>query len=478
MRSIRRSLAKWLVLWLSLLWATSGVGVYSVLRSNFESNLDRNLETLADKARIADQRDGGITVRFVPVGFAFPTTNPDVPLFEPGSNFFYQAWDASSGRMVAQSNNLGSEPLSWRNVESGQRMFWNDYLPGVGAIRSVGLKMSRRPFGGREPVRLNLVVANDRVFVDGRLGLLVMTLVIASVFGAITTWIVVRSVVNRGLSPLEDLGNQLIAMDPQHLQLQYFSEDLPVELQPVSRALLKLVERMDESFERERRFSGDVAHEFRTPIAELRAMAEVAIRWPHRASADDYREMLSISMKMEEAIEVLLELSRVEGGSAVTELSPLPLQAEILKCWDSYSDRAAAKDIVLYCDVAESDIIHANAGMLEMILKNLLENAVEYSPAGEKIVVSLELKGDQTGWLAIENLATNLESADVEHLFERFWRSDDSRTGVKHTGLGLSLAYSCAQTMGMELKASLNDTRELTIRLGCFTVEELKKEAG
>ncbi len=470
MRSIRQSLAKWLVLWISLLWAISGVGIYSVQKSNLESNLDRNLETLADKARVGDLSDGRTALRFVPIGFAFPATDPGVPLFEPGSNFFFQAWDASSGRMVAQSNNLSTEPLQWRNVGDGERLFWNDQLSGVGAIRSIGLHLRRGPAQGRGAVRLNLVVANDRAFLDARLKQLVVTLLIASLCGVFTTWIIVRTVVERGLSPLNELGNQLSAVDPQHLRLQLSSEHLPVELQPVSRALTNLIERMEEGFERERRFSGDVAHEFRTPIAELRAMAEVAMRWPHRASADDYQEVLSISVQMEEVIEALLELSRVEGGAVTKALSPIPLQAEILRCWEPYSERAAAKHIELFCDVAEAVVINANAGMLNLILKNLLENAVEYSPEGERIVVSLELHGDQTGWLAIENLASNLQFPDVEHLFERFWRGDDSRTGVRHTGLGLSLAYSCARTMGMELLASLSDTRELTIRMGTLTL--------
>ena len=457
MRSIRQSLAKWLVLWISLLWAISGFGIYSVLKSNFETNLDRNLETLADKARIVDEKDGGITIRFGPIGFAFPSTNPGVPLFEPGSNFFFQAWDANSGRMVAQSQNLSADPLPWRNVDEGQRLFWNDELSGVGA---------------REAVRLNLVVANDRAFVDGRLGQLVVTLLIASLCGVATTWIIVRTLVKKGLSPLDELGRQLSAVEPQNLQLGTLSDGLPVELQPVSRALMELVERMEEGFERERRFSGDVAHEFRTPIAELRAMAEVAIRWPHRASPDDYLEVLSISLQMEEVIEALLKLSRVEGGSVLENLAPVALQGAILKCWEPYSERAAEKHIELFCDVAKSVVINANVGMLDLILKNLLENAVEYSPEGEQILVSLELQGEQTCWLTVENLATNLEFGDIEHLFERFWRGDNSRTSVRHTGLGLSLAYSCARTMGMELSASLSDARELTIRLGLLTVTE------
>jgi len=443
-----------------------------VLKGDLEANLDRNLELLADKARLVEQRGGGVTLRFVPVGFTFPTTNPDVPLFKPGSNFFYQAWDANSGRMVAKSDNLSTDPLPWRSVEDQERLFWNDQMPGVGSIRALGLQMRRGPSKGREAVRLNLVVANNRAFVDIRSRQLVVTLLIASLCGVFTTWFIVRSGVNRGLSPLNDLGNQLSGVEPQNIRLRVLSEEMPVELQPVSRALMELVERMEKGFERERRFSGDVAHEFRTPIAELRAMAEVAIRWPHRASVDDYQDVLAISVRMEEMIEALLELSRVEGGSVMKDLSPVPLQAAILKCWEPYSEKAAAKHLELFCDVVDSVVVHANAGMLDLILKNLLENAVEYSPEGEQIVASLEMQGDQSAWFAIENLAVNLQFTDVDHLFERFWRGDDSRSNVRHTGLGLSLAYSCARTMGMELVASLSDTRELTIRLGRLTVEE------
>jgi len=472
--SIRQSLAKWLVLWISLLWAFSGVGIYLALKRNLESNLDRNLEIVADKARILDQRDGSFMVKFFPTGIAFPTTNPGVPLFEPGSNFYYQAWDTNSGRLVAESNNLSTESLSWRSIEGDERLFWNDRMSDGSVFRSLGLQIRRGPAKGRKAVRLNLVVANNRAYVDVRIRHLVVILLTTSIAGLIITWLIVRTVVNRGLSPLYEMGDRLSSVEPQNLELRVMSDGLPVELQPVSRALIKLVERMEEGFERERRFSGDVAHEFRTPIAELRAMAEVAIRWPHRASPDDYQEVLSISLQMEEVIEALLELSRVEGGSVAKGLSPVLLQAEILKCWEPYSEKAASKHIELFCDVAESTVINANAGMLDLILKNLLENAVEYSPEGEQIVVSLEQESDNTYWLTVENLAINLQFGDVEHLFERFWRGDDSRTGVRHTGLGLSLSDSCARTMGMELIASLSDARELTIRLGRLVVANVE----
>jgi len=126
----------------------------------------------------------------------------------------------------------------------------------------------------------------------------------------------VANVVKRGLTPLREISAQVSALDAKSLHQQIRLDDDVLELTPVITQLNKLLGRLDDSFHREKRFSGDVAHELRTPVAELRAIAEVGGKWPRDEvmMKHFFGDLLSATEEMETTITNLLTLARCESG--------------------------------------------------------------------------------------------------------------------------------------------------------------------
>src|ERR1700683_4484395 len=132
--------------------------------------------------------------------------------------------------------------------------------------------------------------------------------------------------VRRGLRPLRQLGTEADGIDAGSLDHRFSREELPRELVPIAQQFNSLLERIDEAFVRERRFTSDAAHELRTPIAELRRLAEVALKWPDRSEAErNYRDVWEVAEHMESLVATLLAIARCRAGTAAVSLQPVDL---------------------------------------------------------------------------------------------------------------------------------------------------------
>jgi len=263
------------------------------------------------------------------------------------------------------------------------------------------------------------------------------------------------------MRPLHALSDATARIDADTLSTRFPPAELPAELRPIAERLNELLARLEASFERERRFSSDLAHELRTPIAELRSAAECALKWPDSRPPQTDRDTLEIARQMERITTNLLALARREKrgekGQAVAALEPVALAPLLDETWRPFAPRAAERRLDVSIS-ANDALCLADATMLRSILANLYDNAVEYTPAGGAFRVEVVLSAD-----AVAIIFTNdtdplapLTPEDVPKLFDRFWRKDPSRTGAgAHAGLGLPLARALAQAMGWTLAARL-----------------------
>jgi two-component system sensor histidine kinase QseC len=118
------------------------------------------------------------------------------------------------------------------------------------------------------------------------------------------------------LRPLSSLAKRAETIHASSLQLRFPTDNIPVELLPIAQRLNDLLARLEASFAREQRFSADVAHELRTPIAELRTLAEVALKWPDDVNQAALKEALNIALQMESVATGLMALARCDGRPA------------------------------------------------------------------------------------------------------------------------------------------------------------------
>jgi two-component system sensor histidine kinase QseC len=276
---------------------------------------------------------------------------------------------------------------------------------------------------------------------------------------------------------LDQLAEQAAGITAESLGTRFPTETLPGELTPISCRLNDLLGRLEQAFERERRFSADLAHELRTPIAELRSFAELALKWPEAREAQTDREVLGIALQMEGMVTRLLALLRSEHGRLPVTREPVVPEPLVTGLWKGFAERAATKQLRFACQMTGPAELETDPVLLRSILTNLLDNAVEYTPCGD--LVELNYRGENDRFtFQVANTTEHLIPADVNKLFDRFWRKDAARSNNEHSGLGLSLSKAFAQVLGLELTAALDGESRLIITLSGNTGTLHQPEEG
>jgi two-component system, OmpR family, sensor histidine kinase QseC len=243
---------------------------------------------------------------------------------------------------------------------------------------------------------------------------------------------------------------------------------LPRELRPYATAVREALQRLLHSAERERRFSRNIAHEMRTPLAEIRASAEHALEAGDIAALRaGVQAALAANARMERGIQALLALARYESGQLAPAPDPLDLVALLRQQVRSLAQAEGFDSAGRFAlDLPDAVWVHSDVGMLERILTNLLHNAHEYGSAGEPVRIWIET-ADHSHTLCIRNHAPELDAGELAHFGERYWRGHGEDADAGHAGLGLALAMAMADALGLTLAFTLEDGA-VTARLGPF----------
>jgi signal transduction histidine kinase len=268
--------------------------------------------------------------------------------------------------------------------------------------------------------------------------------------------LVVAGVVRRGLRPLDGLADRMRAIDAPRLELGLSPDAMPSELRPIVGRLTDLLGRLRASFERERRFSADVAHELRTPLAEMRTIAEVSLGEvePGSEAGAALRDLRAAALQMERIVVTLLALARCEQGRQLVELEVVDLRQALSQAWAPLEESARGRALQVEIDPGSPPHVRTDPALLASILGNLLSNAVAYTPEAGSIAVSSSRVPEGVE-LRIVNSQRDLGPGDLEHLFEPFWRKEQARSGGSHAGLGLALVVALCRLLRIELRATL-----------------------
>ncbi len=256
--------------------------------------------------------------------------------------------------------------------------------------------------------------------------------------------------VRRGLRPLESLTRALSAREPGSHE-PVVLQDAPLELQPVLAALNGQLARLEDALERERRFSADVAHELRTPLASVMINLESAMAMtdPAEANATLANAQHGIA-GLARRIEQLLALARLEAGAASGQRSRIDLIAVAMTVIEELAPVIAESDVELsFAPLTPAVIVQGYEAALAALLRNLLENALRHLPAGGQVQLSI----GQVGRDAIVEVIDDGPGIPAERraaVFARFHREASSR-GDGY-GLGLSIVQRAAQLHGASIE--------------------------
>lgn len=238
--------------------------------------------------------------------------------------------------------------------------------------------------------------------------------------------------VRAGTAPLRRLGATLAEREPQALQPVEVT-DAPSEMRPMLDELNSLFERIARMVETERRFTADAAHELRTPIAAIRTQAQVAL-----GEADGERRRHALQSTIEgcdravRLVEQLLTLARLDAGGQAPAVAPVALDAVARRVAAALAPQALARRQQLELD-ADGDLrVDGVEALLSVLIRNLVENALRYSPAGATVRATVARHGS-TVVLTVEDSGPGMAEADIARLGERFFRV----LGQEASGSGL-----------------------------------------
>ncbi len=466
MKSLRQQLLTHLAIGLIIVLSGTMGFLYWHLRGILVSTFDAEL---LDKVRVFVKTteihsEGDLEFEFIESG---------IPEFErlKGTQYF-QVWDMAEATIV-RSPSLDERNLPLFKVFDEQPHIRDIALPNGHPGRAIYLKFSPRPAEEGEPVPVekrpvliaalavptaSLLVALGKVFN----GLFATALALILVITPTVRWSV-----RRGLRSLDLIGEQVAAIDTATLPHGFSSQGLPRELVPIAERLNDLLHRLHASFTRERRFTADAAHELRTPITELRTLAEVGIA---EATITDtgfdgyFQDILAIAQHLERLVTTLLALARCESGLQGVHVQPFSVSNVINNAMSS-SGRPR-NDIRVTIRVPEHAEIQADPDLFKMMLINILSNAMTYASKGGRVDVTTERR--ERAWIiSVTNTTSELSADDLRDFFTPFWRKRQNEHNESHYGLGLSLVSAYSSLLGLTVRADMPEPNLFRIEIVC-----------
>lgn len=460
MKSIRRQLTAAIAAATVLSLVAGGIILYIALREALYARFDAELATKAQALAKASELDDlqfeiDLNVREF-AGFG-----------APGLGDFFVLRD-KSGVVLERSPSLGFADLPDYAARTGKstgygaimlpdgapgRVFWKTFQPleddpdkRDGAAYREALERYRD---------LRIVVASDLSGLQATLRTAGLTISAVAAAGLLVTLLLFHRVVRTVFRPFDRVAVQVQELDVRRLDRRLVVQDLPLELQGIAAKLNELLGRLEVSFARERRFTSDAAHELRTPLAELKSMTELGVRWPQEFTAAHGAEMTKAIGELEALLEKLSQLAKADAAVSVQRES-IDLVTSVHDCLERFAAPIKERRLQFDLQVAE-EVWQTDPVLWRSILDNLVGNSVAYAPEGSSITVRATPAA-----FSVTNEAPDLGPGDTRYLFDRFWRKSAWRGDREHSGLGLSLVKSSVELLGGSCCASL-DGGKLTL---------------
>jgi two-component system heavy metal sensor histidine kinase CusS len=267
-------------------------------------------------------------------------------------------------------------------------------------------------------------------------------------------------IARRGIRPIHQITDTADRIRPTNLGERIRPAGLPAELLRLAATFNRMLDRLEQSFARLSRFSADIAHELRTPVAGLRGEMEVALSQPR--SPAEYREVIGSGLeecgRLAQLIDRLLFLARAEDPRTQITREPCDVGRELAAVREFYEPAAAEAGVRLA--VAVDRLVHAELDrpLFQRAVGNLVANAVAHTPPGGAVTLSADADA-AAARVAVADTGRGIPAADVPHVFDRFFRADPSRASANGSvGLGLAIVRGIVDLHG--------GTVELTSEVG------------
>ncbi|MGH2559996.1 MAG: sensor histidine kinase [Thermomicrobiales bacterium] len=432
---VRWRLTAWYALFLAGALLLFGAVIYVGLRYNLYHALDEQVtdQTALIRATV-QERDGRL---FLAPG--------DTGELENDESFVRLLTD--DGEIVTDtSTNLGGVPLDQDLIEaalSGQTRLTSAHADGH-TIRIV-----TTPVVVNGEVRGALQVGTSREEIDEALRSLIVLLLVAGpivLAGAVAGGYLLAG---RAMAPVGEITRLAAAIDGDDLHTR-LDLDLPDdELGRLAGTFDAMLARIEDAFERQRRFTGDAAHELRTPLSLLRSQVDLALLHPR--TDDEYRAALRALQedldRLTGLVGTLLTLARADAGQLALSPAPFDLAATVDLVAEQFAPQAAAAGVTLHRETNPCPVV-ADEDLLVQVLVNLVANALAHTPPGGTVTLGCRFNS-AAAHLWVADTGSGIALEHQARVFDRFYRVHPARSRAHGgAGLGLSITRTIVEAHG------------------------------
>lgn len=277
-------------------------------------------------------------------------------------------------------------------------------------------------------------------------------------------------IARRGIHPVREMATTARHISSTNLHERIQPEGYPAELASLAATFNKMLDGLEESFERISRFSADIAHDLRTPVNNIRGEAEVALA--RARTVDEYREVLGScleeSVRLSDLIGDLLFLARSESPLAHLHRESINIGELLSGIREYYEAPAADRGVSLSTVVPNEPVIaQLDRTLLQRAVGNLVSNALAHTPSGKSVVLGASVEAASVR-IEVSDAGIGIPAEALPRVFDRFFRVDESRSQASGgTGLGLAIVQSIMLLHGgnVEIASKVGQGTQVTLRV-------------
>ena len=256
-------------------------------------------------------------------------------------------------------------------------------------------------------------------------------------------------VAGRALQPLTKLSAKMTQMDENNWNCAMTEPDTHDEIGQVSESFRHLMERLQESFQAQKHFAANAAHELKTPLAVMKSAIQV-LHLEEKPSAEEYEETLQLCLETTEQLSQMVEELLVISNPKEEAKEEISLKKMTEEIFQKYAAQIQEKDLVVWQRI-QQDTWYTHPVLMRFLLENLLSNAVKYNQQGGSIRLTAEIKENQLH-LEVADTGIGISPEHLPHIFTCFYRADPSRNKeIAGNGLGLSIVKTAVEKMRGEI---------------------------
>ncbi len=263
-------------------------------------------------------------------------------------------------------------------------------------------------------------------------------------------------VAHRIRAPLQKLTTVTQAFSEGNFKLRMPNSEIP-ELHYLSQSFNRMANSLEDSEQKRSELISDMTHELRTPLTVTRGYLERLLEGKTAPSPELYQNLIQENRRLERLVNNLQELSKAQSGSMPLKLQAIELKPLLSKLVERFNEQLIDDPSLELENIAHALTVVADRDCLEQVLVNLIGNAIQYTESGT-ITVRAYHENDLV-WIEVQDTGIGINSDDLSHVFERFWRADKARSRRSGgTGIGLAITQCLVELQGgtIEVKSHLN----------------------